>query len=186
MIPILIAFGSSEGQTRKIAEFMAEVLFDAGYHADLVDTAAPQSDVVQPVYAAALIGGPVHAGRHPASLARFVAANREWLATVPVAFFSVSLTAAHRDVHSRAETRRMMDEFLGASGLEPARAVCFAGALRYSRYGWFKRLLMRRIARKEGGDTDTARDHEYTDWRAIRQFALDFARDHVGIPRRVA
>jgi len=33
---------------------------------------------------------------------------------------------------------------------------------------------MRAISRREGGDTDMARDHEYTDWRAVEQFARDF------------
>ena len=44
-----------------------------------------------------------------------------------------------------------------------------AGALVYSRYNWLTRWMMRRIARKEGGDTDTARDYEYTDWDALRR-----------------
>jgi menaquinone-dependent protoporphyrinogen oxidase len=29
--------------------------------------------------------------------------------------------------------------------------------------------MMRRIASREGGDTDTSRDHEYTDWERLRQ-----------------
>ena len=52
----------------------------------------------------------------------------------------------------------------------------FAGALRYSRYGWLKRRLMRSIARREGGDTDTSRDHVYTDWDAVDRFAVDILR----------
>ena len=32
---------------------------------------------------------------------------------------------------------------------------------------------MQRIAASEGGDTDTSLDHEYTDWEAVEQFALD-------------
>ena len=36
-----------------------------------------------------------------------------------------------------------------------------------------KRRIMRSIARKEGGDTDLARDYEYTDWAAVEQFAHD-------------
>ena len=30
---------------------------------------------------------------------------------------------------------------------------------------------MRAIASREGGSTDTTRDHEYTDWQAVTQFA---------------
>lgn len=34
---------------------------------------------------------------------------------------------------------------------------------------------MKRIARKEGGDTDTSRDWEYTDWDSVEAFAAAFA-----------
>jgi menaquinone-dependent protoporphyrinogen oxidase len=32
---------------------------------------------------------------------------------------------------------------------------------------------LRRIARKEGGPTDTSRDHELTDWAAVAALAAD-------------
>jgi menaquinone-dependent protoporphyrinogen oxidase len=32
---------------------------------------------------------------------------------------------------------------------------------------------MRRISAKEGGDTDTSRDYEYTDWAAVDRFARE-------------
>lgn len=50
-----------------------------------------------------------------------------------------------------------------------------AGALLYTRYGWLKRWIMRRIVRKAGGDVDTTRDYEYTDWIALRELARRFA-----------
>jgi menaquinone-dependent protoporphyrinogen oxidase len=46
-----------------------------------------------------------------------------------------------------------------------------AGRLAYTQYGFFKRWIMRAIARREGGSTDTTRDHEYTDWDAVTRFA---------------
>jgi menaquinone-dependent protoporphyrinogen oxidase len=39
---------------------------------------------------------------------------------------------------------------------------------------------MRRISRKEGGDTDTSRDYEYTDWAAVDRFAAEFADEVAG------
>lgn len=186
MIPVLIAYSSAEGQARKVAAFMADVLSRAGYQADVVDVAAPQASLVQPVYAMAIVGGSVHVGHHADALARFVKAHRPWLRTVPVAFFSVSLTAARQDEAGRAGAQRMMQEFLARTGLEPMRSCCIAGALRYSRYGFLKRLVMRRIARKEGGGTDLTRDFEYTDWDAVRRFVLEFGRGSAVPPRRAA
>src|SRR5690606_41877313 len=65
------------------------------------------------------------------------------------------------------------------TGWQPAEAVAFAGALRYSAYNLLLRWVMRRIARKAAahlpGATDTSRDHEYTDWAAVDAFADAFA-----------
>jgi menaquinone-dependent protoporphyrinogen IX oxidase len=36
-------------------------------------------------------------------------------------------------------------------------------------------MLMRRIARKEGGPTDTRRDHELTNWTDVTALATDIA-----------
>jgi len=48
--------------------------------------------------------------------------------------------------------------------------------LLYTRYGWLKRHMMKRIVAKAGGDTDTTRDFEYTDWDDLRDFTQDFAK----------
>jgi menaquinone-dependent protoporphyrinogen oxidase len=33
---------------------------------------------------------------------------------------------------------------------------------------------MKQISKKEGGSTDTSRDHEYTDWKSVERFAENF------------
>jgi menaquinone-dependent protoporphyrinogen oxidase len=35
---------------------------------------------------------------------------------------------------------------------------------------------MKRIVSKAGGDTDTSRDYEYTDWTDVGEFAREFGR----------
>ena len=40
----------------------------------------------------------------------------------------------------------------------------------------FTRRVMRWISRREGRDTDTSHDHEYTNWDAVARFADEFAR----------
>ena len=35
------------------------------------------------------------------------------------------------------------------------------------------RLIMKRIARKAGGPTDTSHDYEFTDWLAIDRFVMN-------------
>ena len=51
----------------------------------------------------------------------------------------------------------------------------FAGALRYPRYRWFDRIMIQFIMRMTGGETDTSKEVEYTDWEKVTRFAQDFA-----------
>ena len=90
---------------------------------------------------------------------------------LPTAFFSVSLTAAAKDV-SPAQT--CADHFLAQTGWRPGMVRLVAGALAYTRYNWLVRWMMRRIARKNGGDTDTSRDYVYTDWQRLRDDIEEF------------
>ncbi len=50
-----------------------------------------------------------------------------------------------------------------------------AGAVPYTQYNWLKKWVMKRVVAKAGGDTDTTRDYEYTDWDDLRAFAREFA-----------
>ena len=62
-----------------------------------------------------------------------------------------------------------------------ALTASLAGRLAYTQYGFVKRWIMWGIARREGGSTDTTRDHDYTDWREVARFA-----DRVGAAVRAA
>ena len=85
MQPILVAYGSTEGHTRKVAEFIAERLRLRGHRVDLVDTATPAAQEVTAVYQGAVLGGSLHQHRHQASLAHFIKSNHAWLSAMPVA-----------------------------------------------------------------------------------------------------
>jgi menaquinone-dependent protoporphyrinogen oxidase len=174
MQPILVAYATTEGHTRKVAEFIAERLRVRGHRVDLVDLATAQAQDVSAAYQAAVIGGSVHQHRHQSALMHFVKSHREWLAAMPVALFSVSLAATLDDMDSRLEAQRRVDEFLDESGLKPLRTRCVAGALKYTQYDYFKRLIMRKIAKQRGGSTDTGHDHEYTQWDDVEAFVDEF------------
>jgi hypothetical protein len=62
------------------------------------------------------------------------------------------------------DARRMIDAFLEETKWHPSRIKAVAGALMYSKYNFLVRLVMKRIARAAGGDTDTSRDYDYTNW----------------------
>ncbi len=174
MKSVLVVYGTTEGQTRKIAEFMASALKARGVEIDLLDSAAERAALVEPVYAAAIVCGSLHLRRYQASLLRFVRDNKTWLAGLPAAFVSVSMTAALKADRSRAQLREIAEAFFRKAGWTPGITQHVAGALRYSRYAYFKRLIMKLIARHQGGDTDTSRDYEYTDWDDLTRFVETF------------
>jgi menaquinone-dependent protoporphyrinogen oxidase len=104
-----------------------------------------------------------------------VKAHAAVLARKPAAFVSVCLGVLQHDPKVERDLRAILDRFVAETGWRPAAAKFVAGALPYTRYGWLQRAIMKRIVQKAGGDTDTCRDFEYTDWNDLRHFAADFS-----------
>jgi menaquinone-dependent protoporphyrinogen oxidase len=73
------------------------------------------------------------------------------------------------------EVQAIVNRFLLTTGWRPTITKNVAGALLYRKYGWLKRWVMKRITAKAGGNTDTSRNWDYTDWNDIRLFAERFA-----------
>jgi menaquinone-dependent protoporphyrinogen oxidase len=67
----------------------------------------------------------------------------------------------------------MIDVFVQETGWRPPYVLPVAGALAYSKYNFFIKLIMKTISRMAGGPTDTSRDYEFTDWVALDRFVLD-------------
>jgi len=178
MIQIPIFYATTEGQTARIAEQLAVLFREAGYASAAIDVDSPRIETFDwaPVKAV-IVGASLHLGRHQASAASFVRAHLHRFLGRPSAFFSVSLSAASVNSAEVREAQRIAREFCANAGWNPDRIVTFAGRLAYSKYGWLKRWMMQRIARKEGGPTDTSRDHELTDWTAVSALAAEIMRD---------
>jgi menaquinone-dependent protoporphyrinogen oxidase len=175
MASVLLVYASSEGQTAKVASFVASELRDSGHRVDVERADDLPADLAVGDYDGILVGASVHMGKHQKPVRRFVEDNVDALTTVPSGFFSLSLSAASEDEGSREAAAEMADDFLDAVGWEPDSLALIPGALKYSEYGFLKRLVLREIARREGGDTDTSQDHEYTDWDSVTAFAEEFA-----------
>jgi menaquinone-dependent protoporphyrinogen oxidase len=171
MTKIMIGYGTTEGQTARIADRIAEVIRGHGVEAHVLDLKR-SSDVVLDDYDAVIVGGSIHMGKHEDHVADFVRENRATLEGLPSAFFSVSL-AAHGDM---ANAEAYVANFSEQTGWRPAQVGYFGGALLYRQYGFLKRLMMKKIVRdKPGGlSTDTSRDHVYTDWEEVEGFAKAF------------
>jgi menaquinone-dependent protoporphyrinogen oxidase len=171
MTKIVIAYGTTEGQTARIADHIADAVRNRGVEADAIDLKRSK-DVSLDGCDAVIVGGSIHMGKHQKDVADFVQRNRAVLERLPSAFFSVSL-AAHGDLEN---AEAYVENFKQQTGWRPTKVGLFGGALLYRKYGFLKRYMMKRIVRdKPGGvSTDTSRDHEYTDWDQVKRFAEDF------------
>lgn len=175
MASFAIVYGTGEGQTAAVADRIVETLVERGHDATAVDAEALQADFDVDAFDAVCVGASIHVGKHQPEVESFVRDNRMSLANRPTAFFQLSLSSAVDDETRRAEAAGYVDAFLEDTDWAPDRIALFGGALRYSKYGFLKRLLMKRIAAGATGDTDTSRDYEYTDWQEVESFAADFA-----------
>lgn len=171
MSHILLAYATGEGQTAKVARTIADDLVDRGHDLTTVQIHDPPEPVDIEDYDAVVVGASIHVGKHQEYLLDFVRDHRDALAARPGAFFQVSLSAASTDPERRADAESYIRNFREMTGWNPTVVGNFAGALRYSEYSFLKRLMMKRIARKATGDTDTGRDYEYTDWDDVEAFA---------------
>lgn len=165
---ILIEYGSTDGQTAKICYFLAGELMRLGSTVDIEEAGAGTAD--PSAYDGIIVAASIHAGGYQKAIVQWARQHAMVLAYKPAVFLSVSLGILEANPKTRADLDRILDDFAHRSGWRPAEVKEVAGALKYTRYGWLKRRVMRHIAGKAGGSTDMSRDHEYTDWDDLRAF----------------
>lgn len=167
---IAVIYHTVEGQSYRIADRIAEIARGDGADVDLFPVASAPDSLDG--YDSVVIGGPIHMSHHHRDLLAFVRRHVAQLRERPSAFYSVSLSAGG-DEQQQAGAYTVVEGFLEQADWQPDIVALFGGALVYTRYGFFKRHLMRFIVRREGGPTDTSRDYEFTDWDAVEHFAHD-------------
>jgi menaquinone-dependent protoporphyrinogen oxidase len=169
---LLILYGTTEGQTRKISHFMEAILQNAGHQVTIADSTANPPSAVG--YDAVLIGSSIHMHKYQAAVKHYIKEHATELNKIPSAFFSVSLAAASDIEEEHFEVKKITTDFLEQTGWKPLMTSQIAGALKYTEYDYLKRLIMKMIAKKEGGATDTSQDFEYTNWDEVTKFTNEF------------
>ena len=170
---LLIVYGTTEGQTRKIARYMEDVLQDAGHKVTIAD--ATEEPPAPDDYDTVLIGGSIHMHKYQSAVAHYITHHVAVLNKIPGAFFSVCLAVASDMEDEHHEAEKITKDFLAQTGWKPLLTTQIAGALKYTQYDFFKRLIMKMIAKREGRTTDTSQDYEYTNWDAVKKFVIAFA-----------
>lgn len=172
MTRILVVYGTTDGHTAKVAGAITDTLRAHGAVVDLQRIG--RAHCLPDGYDGVIVAAPVRGGRYQKPVRRWVHAHAAVLNARTTAFVSVCLGILQHDVDVDRTLNAIVREFLEETGWQPLVTKPVAGALPYTRYNWFIRRVMKRIAAKAGGDTDTSRDFEYTDWRDLRAFAEQF------------
>jgi menaquinone-dependent protoporphyrinogen oxidase len=169
---VLCLYSTTDGQTIKIFKHIQKQL--VGYQSELVDLhEVSQVDFQQ--YDRVIIGASIRYGRLNPKLYQFIENNLAQLRSHSnkVAFFCVNLTARKEaQQKDTPEGSVYIKTFLKKSPWKPELIGVFAGALRYPRYKLFDRLCIQLIMKITGGETDTSKEIEYTNWKKVALFAI--------------
>jgi menaquinone-dependent protoporphyrinogen oxidase len=187
MSDVPVFYATTDGQTRRIAQHIADVLQAHGHASRALEvTSDAARDYDWRRTTGVVLAASLHRGTHQRTATDFARAHVDRFRAVPTWFVSVSLSAASRNPEEQAAAERIARAFVADLAWTPWRISCVAGRLAYTRYSFITRWFMRRIAGKEGASTDTSRDHELTDWTALAQQSQQFADQTARTAARIA
>lgn len=180
--PIGILYATREGHSHRIADHVAAALRGRGLAVIVAHVADDDRRVVVDELGMVIAIASVHGGRFEPEMVDFARRHASTLTARPAAFVAVSLSEAVAEdlsappgVRAAAteDVQRSLDRFFEETGWHPARVLPVAGCVAYTRYGFLKRHLVRRVVAARGGPTDVSRDHELTDWGRLDRFIRD-------------
>ena len=161
---ILVVYATSEGQTRKIAEFIAGELEKSGIEVELKDSKRRMAGLDVSKFDGAILAGSVHMNLHQETLTSFIIAHRSQLETLPTLLISVSLSIAFQ--LGEREANRYANDLMEYTGFEPTTLSLVAGALRFEEYDYFMEQIIEHVLLDEREKIHE--DKEFTDWKALR------------------
>ena len=131
----LILYSSCNGQTKKIAEFMAQYLEGEVVVSPLTE------ELDLPFFDRVIIGASIRYGHFNKQLYHFVERHHELLNAKSAVFFGVNLTA-RKEGKDTPEGNAYVRKFLQRINWTPTKVGVFAGALLYPRYKWIDRVMI--------------------------------------------
>jgi menaquinone-dependent protoporphyrinogen oxidase len=166
MMKLFIGYATNEGQTRKIAQHIADRCVDQGHAVELMGL-ADATTIMLSRFDAAILGGSLHAGHYQKVLSEFAADHATALDALPTLLISVSLAAAGHDAEDWRTLDAILADFQDATSWIPGQVAQVAGAYKPSDYDVFRRFIMRRIIAQKDPEADLDWDKEYTDWDSL-------------------
>jgi menaquinone-dependent protoporphyrinogen oxidase len=155
---VLVAYASEFGATQEVAEFIGQVLREAGANVE-VRLVLDVTDL-RP-YQAVVLGSPIYNGAWLPEAIDFLQTFQEPLTTLPVAYFVISMTLRRDTPENRRAVRAYIAPvFAAAPRVRPVAVGLFAGRMRYRKLPLLTRLTFWLSARLPSGD--------YRAWTTIR------------------
>lgn len=169
----LIAFGSTEGHTRKIVHHIAEQIRAAGNQSTCFECGSYDDEPDLSQYDSIILAGSVHQQSHQPALVEFVKKHLSAIQDIPSAFISVSLSVTIKNGMEEAE--KYVADFLEETHLQPDMVHMAGGAIRFLEYDFFKRFTIEQIVLQGNEMPDATKGNpEYTDWKALDEFIQEF------------
>lgn len=172
---ILIAYGSIEGQTGKIARFIEKLLVDRGEDVRLFDTSDRHAVAEFEGANKVILAGSVHERRHPKDFEVFLMSHQEDLDKRNTLLLSVSLSAAFPE--GIEEAQDYVDEMKMRTDLDPDEEMLVPGAVKTKRYDYFATQVLRHVVLRGRNFDPAVQEHEFTNWDDIAAKVVSFSAD---------
>ena len=163
----LITYSTVDGQTKIISKKIAA--FASHSEVDVL----PISDQINlDNYKTIIIGASIRYGKYRKEVYSFVENNIQILNMKENAFFSVNVVA-RKPEKSTPDTNPYLKKFLSKIKWEPNNLGVFAGKIEYPKYKFIDKYAIKFIMWITKGPTDTSKTYEFTNWKAVEDFARD-------------
>ncbi|MGX9419353.1 menaquinone-dependent protoporphyrinogen IX dehydrogenase [Vibrio sp. WJH972] len=169
---LLFLYSTREGQTVKILKHIAQSFdHDTVEFVDIHQC----NEMDFTLYDKVLIGASIRYGKLNRLFYRFVERYHKELTSLNAAFFCVNLTARKEaEGKDTPEGSVYVQTFLKKSVWQPKFIGVFAGAVRYPRYRFIDKMMIKLIMTITKGETDTSKEVEYTNWDKVDKFTEKF------------
>jgi len=179
---ICLFYASRNGQSRRIAERLAQQLAEKGISAIPRDLKIDFPSIEQISQSRLLIViASIRYGFHLPEATRLLRAYNKifiGMKNCKLAVVSVNLTA-RKPGKDTAEGNYYLRKWLSRNKLKPTIAVPIAGSLEYPHYNWFDKFMIRLIMTITGGPTDPTKVTEFTQWDRIDNLAIRIAEEAI-------
>lgn len=172
---VLIAYGTVEGQTAKIARFINDIIRDAGYETKLINTSDQTSQLSLEDVDHVILAAPVHERRHPKPFEMFLERNKGAFSMRKSLVLSVSLKAAFQK--GQEDARDYLTEMLMRTKFEPDTTALVAGAVRPDNYGYFEKEIVQHVVLLGRKFDPQDGVKEFTDWDALKETVATYLDD---------